>query len=82
MTQIANFVKAPEAGENGGQNERRVQTLDMVFEIYKSSVWIKMINVFFYFFFTNFIRYFRNKWIFSLLRYDSLKLWGKYQTKI
>ena len=82
------FVKAPEAGKNGGQNERRVQTLDMVFEIYKSSVWIEMINVFFFFsfffffffFLTNFIRYFRNKWIFSLLKYDSLKFWGKNQT--
>ena len=50
-----------------------VQTLDMVFEIYKSSVWIEMINGFLN---TNFIRYFRIKWIFSLLKCDSLKLWG------
>ena len=81
------FVKAPEAGKNGGlwKNALTVETLDIVFEIYKSSVWIEMINGFFKknnIFFTNFIRYFRNKWIFSLLKCYCLKFSGENQTKI
>ena len=66
-------------------NELTVQTLDLVFETYKSSVWIEMINALRFliiFFFTNLIRYFRNELIFSLLKCDRLKFWGWDQTKI